>query len=279
MQQERGGLPQSTIREIAALRHFNHENIVRLICVATGQQLTSVFLVMEYCDFDLATLIDTMPTPFPENAVKSLILQLFNGLDAMHSRFFIHRDVKLSNLLLNSRGILKLADMGLARPAQEPPTAKTPNVVTLWYRAPELLFGLPNYSSAVDMWSAGCVLGELLDHKPILPGTTELQQLKLIVQLVGTPHDGIWPDFSKLPLAQHYHLPTQDYSNLKLHFGYISNEGIGLLQGLLVYDPHRRLSAAAAARHAYFRVHPPPCPPELLPVLPVQRKAASGFSS
>jgi cyclin-dependent kinase 10 len=156
------------------------------------------------------------------------MLQLLKGLEYCHSHSIIHRDLKMSNLLLTSTGLLKIgntyffyakralyssynfiADFGLARTLSLPGKPMTPNVVTLWYRAPEVLFGDSNYTTSIDLWSAGCIMGELMQHKPLLPGNTEQAQLDLIVKLLGSPNDTIWPGFNKLPSAKLLALPKQ----------------------------------------------------------------------
>jgi cyclin-dependent kinase 10 len=152
---------------------------------------------------------------------KCLMQQLLEGVRYLHEHHGIHRDLKLSNLLLTRDGILKigwsfalvpfldhrlifsrLADFGLARRITNPNKPMTPKVVTLWYRAPEVLFGDKTYSTAIDTWSTGCIMGEFLLHRPLLPGTTEMQQVRLIADLIGKPNTSVWPGFDRLPLAR-----------------------------------------------------------------------------
>lgn len=142
MENEQWGLPISSMREINLLLNLRHENIVELREVAVGKSLRSMFLVMTYCEQDLASLLDNMPQPFTEAQIKCIGLQLFRGLNYVHKRFIVHRDIKVSNLLLTDSGCLKIADFGLARQFTLPNGTMTPMVVTLWYRAPELLFGV-----------------------------------------------------------------------------------------------------------------------------------------
>jgi cyclin-dependent kinase 10 len=147
MENEQWGLPISSMREINLLLNLRHENIVELREIAVGKSLRSIFLVMTYCEQDLASLLDNMSQPFTEAQVKCIALQLFRGLNYVHKRFIVHRDIKVSNLLLTDSGCLKIADFGLARQFTLPNGTMTPMVVTLWYRAPELLFGMKRYFS------------------------------------------------------------------------------------------------------------------------------------
>lgn len=170
MQDEKDGLPISSLREINLLLNISHKNIVSLKEVAVGRRLDSIFLVMEYCEQDLASLLDNMHTKFTEAQVKCILLQVLEGLDFLHSHFIIHRDLKVSNLLMTDDGCVKIGDFGLARKYSIPNDEMTPTVVTLWYRAPELLFGAKQQTTAIDIWSVACIFGELLLNKPLIPG-------------------------------------------------------------------------------------------------------------
>lgn len=163
------------------------------------------------------------------------------------------------------------ADFGLARTLSLPGKPMTPNVVTLWYRAPEVLFGDTNYTTAIDLWSAGCIMGELMQHKPLLPGNTEQAQLDLIVKLLGSPNDSIWPGFSKLPSAKALVLPTQSYNNIKEVFPRYSENTLGLLAALLTYNPKTRFTVKQAIAHPYFQESPRAQDPALLPTYPEVR--------
>ncbi|KAF5892697.1 cyclin-dependent kinase 10 isoform X2, partial [Clarias magur] len=181
---------------------------------------------------------------------------LLRGLVYLHQNFILHRDLKVSNLLMTDKGCVKIADFGLARVYGVPQQPMTPKVVTLWYRAPELLLGTKNQSTALDMWAVGCILAELLAHKPLLPGSSEIQQLDLIVQLLGTPNENIWPGFSRLPLVGQYSLRKQPYNNLKNKFTWLSEAGLRLLNLLFMYNPQRRASAKDCLESSYFKEKP-----------------------
>lgn len=149
-----------------------------------------------------------------------------------------------------------LADFGLARNFGVPPKPMTPHVVTLWYRAPELLLGSSSHTTSIDMWAVGCILGELLGHKPLLPGTTEISQLEMIIDLLGTPSDLIWPEFSKLPAVKNFTLKQQPYNNLKQRFPWLSAAGLRILNFLFMYDPKKRATAEECLQSSYFKEPP-----------------------
>lgn len=132
----------------------------------------------------------------------------------------------------------------------------TPHVVTLWYRAPELLLACSSHTTSIDMWAVGCILGELLGHKPLLPGTTEVSQLELIIDLLGTPSEAIWPEFSKLPAIKNFTLKHQPYNNLKQRFPWLSAAGLRLLNFLFMYDPKKRATAEECLSSSYFKEPP-----------------------
>lgn len=190
METEKEGFPITAIREIKILRELDHPNIVKLKEIVTGRSGdrsgSAIYMVFEFFEHDLAGLMNSKFV-FSEAQIKSYIKQLLAGLHYIHKRRILHRDIKASNLLINDAGVLKIADFGLARPVPPKGAALSNRVVTLWYRAPELLLGSTNYTSAIDMWSVGCILGEMLAHKPLFPGNTEAEQLELICKCCGSP--------------------------------------------------------------------------------------------
>jgi serine/threonine protein kinase len=191
---------------------------------------------------------------------------------------FADRDLKLSNLLYTNAGMLKLADFGLARtasPLGAAAGALTPRVVTLWYRAPELLLGSGEYGSPVDAWAAGCVMGELLRREPLFPGRDEAEMWRMVVALLGTPSDRIWPGWSRLPRAGSVTAGAaqQNYNYLKRDLPDVSPAGVELLNALLTFDPRKRLTLDEAARHAWFRERPLPRAPEAMPRFPSSHAA------
>ncbi len=192
--EESEGFPLTSIREIKTLKRCQHPNVVKFLEVVVGQSRDAVFLLFEYCEHDLSILLRNYEHPFRESEIKRLMIQLLSAVDFLHKQWIVHRDIKLSNLLYNSKGELKLADFGLARTVGYPSTDPlTPTVVTLWYRAPEVLLGAGQYSFPIDLWSVGCVFGELLLGEAILQSSTELEQIYVIFKLLGKP-----PSYSPL---------------------------------------------------------------------------------
>ncbi|TVY14199.1 Cyclin-dependent kinase 11B, partial [Lachnellula arida] len=227
------GVPVTGLREIQTLMDCEHINIVGLREVVVGEdtrkiekydyalflllfmdlqdtiltQRNSIFLVLDFLEHDLKTLLEDMPEPFLPSETKTLLSQLVSGISYLHSNWILHRDLKTSNLLLNNRGVLKIADFGMARYFGDPSPKMTQLVVTLWYRAPELLLGASHYGRAVDMWSIGCIFGELLHKDALLPGKNEVDQLSRIFELCGIPTETSWPAFRRLPNARSLKLP------------------------------------------------------------------------
>lgn len=182
--------------------------------------------------------------------------QLFLGLRYLHKNYIIHRDIKVSNLLFNQKGVLKIADFGLARKCGALDELMSPCVVTLWYRAPEILLQSNKHTAAMDMWSAGCVFGELLLQKPLLTGKSEMQQIEMIIDLIGTPNSKIWPEFSCLPIPKKFILKHQPFNNISHVFSSQTAACIRLLNLLLVYDPTKRSTAEDSLQSSYFHEHP-----------------------
>lgn len=271
MEREKDGIPISGLREINILLNLRHTNIVELMEVVVGKSVDSIFLVMKFCEQDLASLLDNMQSPFTEAQVKCIMLQVLHGLKYLHEHFIIHRDLKVSNLLMTDKGCVKIADFGLARKFGKPLKPMTPKVVTLWYRAPELLLGAKSQTTAIDMWAAGCILGELLAHRPMMSGRSEVQQIEMIVEMFGTPNENIWPGFSSLPALEYVSLKKQPYNNLRHTFPWLSEAGVRLLNFLFMYDPNKRATAEDCLDSSYFKEQPYPCEPDLMPSFPQHR--------
>ncbi|OVA17557.1 Protein kinase domain [Macleaya cordata] len=277
MEKEREGFPLTSLREINILLSFHHPSIVDVKEVVVGSNLDSIFMVMEYMEHDLKGLMETMKQPYSQSEVKCLMLQLLEGVKYLHDNWVLHRDLKTSNLLLNNRGELKICDFGLSRQYGSPLKPYTHLVVTLWYRAPELLLGAKQYSTAIDMWSLGCIMAELLSKEPLFNGKTEVDQLDKIFRTLGTPSETIWPGFSKLPGVK-VNFVKQQYNLLRKKFPatsftgspILSDAGFDLLNKLLTYDPEKRISAGDALNHEWFREVPLPKSKDFMPTFPAQ---------
>uniref|UniRef100_A0A0M3IE84 Cell division protein kinase 5 n=1 Tax=Ascaris lumbricoides TaxID=6252 RepID=A0A0M3IE84_ASCLU len=192
------GVPSSALREICLLKELKHENIVRLYDVVHSER--KLTLVFEYCDQDLKKYFDSCNGEIDQQVVKSLMYQLLRGLAFCHAHNVLHRDLKPQNLLINNNMQLKLADFGLARAFGIPVRCYSAEVVTLWYRPPDVLFGAKLYNTSIDMWSAGCIFAEIANAgRPLFPGADVDDQLKRIFRMLGTPTDDTWPSLSQLP--------------------------------------------------------------------------------
>ncbi|MQM09191.1 hypothetical protein Taro_042059 [Colocasia esculenta] len=237
-----------------------------------GRLIRQVYMVMEYLEYDLSRVIEGAKQRLSEGSAKYLMHQLLQGVSFLHANGVMHRDLKTSNLLLNREGQLKLCDFGLSRRCidgigkQQP---YTDLVVTLWYRAPELLLMAEGYSAAVDMWSVGCIMAELLRRVPLFPGTNELDQLHRIFGVLGVPDEATWPDFTSLCAKMGVRLtsgcgrPCTGKLKKLLPRASLSEAGHDLLVRLLAYDPRRRLTVEEALNHPWFQEMPAPTKPRL----------------
>ncbi|CAB4293361.1 unnamed protein product [Prunus armeniaca] len=259
-------------REILILRRLDHPNVVKLEGLVTSRMSCSLYLVFEYMEHDLAGLAASPAIKFTEPQVKCYMHQLLSGLEHCHNRHVLHRDIKGSNLLIDNGGVLKIADFGLASffdPNHKQPM--TSRVVTLWYRPPELLLGATDYGVGVDLWSAGCILAELLAGKPIMPGRTEVEQLHKIFKLCGSPSEEYWKK-SKLPHATIFK-PQQSYKRcIAETFKDFPPSSLPLIETLLAIDPAERQTATAALRNEFFVTKPYACEPSSLPKYPPSKE-------
>ncbi|CAM9553810.1 unnamed protein product [Chrysoparadoxa australica] len=198
------GFPVTALRETNVLLSLTHPNIMRVHEMLVGSSAEKIYMVMEYFDRDLKDVMSKMKKrheSFSTSEVKNLMLQLLRAVEHLHRHWYIHRDLKTSNLLYNSKGKVAICDFGLARKYEEPIQPYTQLVVTLWYRPPELLLGEKVYSTAVDMWSLGCIFGEIVLGEPMMKGKGEVDQMNKIFNVLGAPSEDKWPGWSKLPLA------------------------------------------------------------------------------
>ncbi|KAG6143021.1 negative regulator of the PHO system [Claviceps purpurea] len=245
------GTPSTAIREISLMKELKHENIVALYDVIHTEN--KLMLVFEFMDGDLKRYMDVNGErgALQPNVIKSFMYQLLKGIEFCHHNRVLHRDLKPQNLLINSKGVLKLGDFGLARAFGIPVNTFSNEVVTLWYRAPDVLLGSRTYNTSIDIWSAGCIMAEMFTGRPLFPGTTNEDQIVRIFRIMGTPTERTWPGISQFPeykpTFQMY--ATQDLRSI-LHA--IDPVGIDLLQRMLQVRPELRISAHDALQHPWF---------------------------
>ncbi|CAL9754737.1 unnamed protein product [Musa acuminata subsp. burmannicoides] len=259
LQMDEEGIPPTSLREISLLQLLSRSiYIVRLLNVEQVKKNNKpiLYLVFEYVDTDLKKFIDSFrrgsnPRPIPSPVIQSFLYQLCKGVAHCHGHGVLHRDLKPQNLLVDKeKGILKIADLGLGRAFTIPLKSYTHEIVTLWYRAPEVLLGTTHYSTGVDMWSIGCIFAEMVRSQLLFPGDSELQQLLHIFRLLGTPTEEQWPGVGLLRDWHEY--PQWKPQNLARAVPALEPEGVDLLSKMLQYDPANRISAKAAMEHPYF---------------------------
>src|SRR5271154_6123997 len=234
------------------MKELKHENIVSLHDVIHTEN--KLMLVFEYMDKDLKKYMDTQGDRGALNpiTIKSFMHQLLKGIDFCHTNRVLHRDLKPQNLLINSKGVLKLADFGLARAFGIPVNTFSNEVVTLWYRAPDVLLGSRTYNTSIDIWSAGCIMAEMYTGRPLFPGTTNDDQLAKIFRLMGTPTERTWPGISQF---SEYKTTFPAFATQSLHaiLPQVDALGLDLLGKMLQLRPEMRISASEALRHAGFK--------------------------
>ncbi|WFD32363.1 [pyruvate dehydrogenase (acetyl-transferring)] kinase [Malassezia sp. CBS 17886] len=303
------GISQSAIREIMLNQELQHENIVWLREVLL--QDSSIFLVYEYVDHDFLQIIHhhvaVLRAPIGAPMLKSMLWQLLNGIHYLHENWIMHRDLKPANILVNAAGVVKVGDLGLARIYADPIVslyATDMVVVTIWYRAPELLLGARHYSTAIDMWATGCIWGELMALRPIFKGeevrlrqdtkSAPLQtpQLAKITDVLGTPTRDRWPAIESLPeyaawlaaRTNHKYVriaagaagAVPDRSMPKTLYPWYTDRssdlaGYDLFDHLLQYDPGRRISAGEALEHPWFAKAPLPTESSIFASVPASQ--------
>lgn len=279
MESEEEGIPSTAIREVAVLKVTDHPNVVKLFDVfCTPGRL---HLVFEFVEMDLKQHMKQHNFKLEPRVVKALQRQLMRGIEFCHSHRIIHRDLKPQNILINNAGCsssedaLKIADLGMARRFSLPLPKYTHEVVTTWYRAPEILFGTQEYSLAVDVWSAGCILGEMATGAALFQGDSEIDTIFQIFRKLGTPTETEWPGLAELPdfkptFPQWRKRPWEEIRNTAAQLGL---EGIQLLEQMLCYDPRRRDSARQTLARPYLLL-----PAEVLPAAQSSSVAAQSSS-
>jgi len=250
LESEEEGVPCTAIREISLLKELDHPNVVRLLEII--HDVDKLTLVFEFCDQDLKQHLDAHFGILDHNKIKWFLYQLLKGVEYCHKRRVLHRDLKPQNLLISKKdNTLKLADFGLARAFTVPVRNYSPEVVTLWYRAPEVLMGFKNYSTPIDMWSIGCIFAEMKKGKPLFTGKTPDQQIMSIFKGLGTPTPEVYPKIVELPQYRD-DFPKYPGKDLSVLVQGLEEEGYDLLRKLLHYDPSKRPTAAEAIEHPYI---------------------------
>ncbi|XP_065674244.1 cyclin-dependent kinase 5 homolog isoform X2 [Hydra vulgaris] len=244
------GAPCTAIREVSILKDLKHANIVTLHdIIHTPKSLTLVF---EYLEKDLKSYMDDCGGIIALSNVKLFLFQILRGLHYCHKRKVLHRDLKPQNLLINEKGELKLADFGLARAKSVPTKTYSNEVVTLWYRPPDVLLGSTVYNASIDMWGVGCIFYEMVTGRPMFPGSTSDNELTLIFKMLGTPNEKTWPGITTNPEFIAGRFPNYRPEKLHNHLPRIELEGLDLLQKFICFVPAARIDAFAGMKHSYF---------------------------
>ena len=246
---EREGVPTTVLREICLLRELAHPNIVNLKDIVVTER--RLYLIFEFVEGDLRKFLQRHEGSLSAMQVKRIMYQMLEGICFCHSRRIMHRDLKPENILISEDQTVKIADFGLARAFQIPMRPYTNEVQTLWYRAPELLLRAAEYSVGIDMWSAGCILADLLRKGPLFRANTEEGQLVEIMKVMGTPTEAVWPGVTQL---RGFSVSFPTYHRVDFHALFPEAEPlcIDLLEKMLVLDPSARISAKQALKHPFF---------------------------
>lgn len=262
------GLAPDAIRELKFLQELSHPNIIKLETVFSSKD-ESINIVLEYLPGgDLEQLIrDSNGVRYGAADIKAWMGMISRAIWFCHENFVLHRDIKPNNLLIAADGEVKLADFGLARSFSEPYRRMTSNVITRWYRPPELLFGAKHYSGAVDIWSVGCVFAELVLRIPYMAADTEIGQVDLVCRAIGTPTEENWPGVTKLPeyTVSEPHTPVVPRALYLDRFRTVGHDGVDLLMAMLTLDPRKRITAREVLEHPYWSSEPKPTANKHLP--------------
>ncbi|XP_017482010.1 PREDICTED: cyclin-dependent kinase 20 [Rhagoletis zephyria] len=249
-----GNISLNTLREIKTLQLCQSKYIVSIIDIYPD--LTGLALVLEYMPETLYGKLRNEVNPLNRQQIRQYTQMMLKGIEYLHSMGIMHRDIKPANLLISEDESLKIADFGLARlyfPKEEN-KLYSPQVSTRWYRAPEILWGSQKYSPAVDMWAAGCVFAEMLRGVPLFSGSTDIEQLALVIRTLGSPRLNEWPELTSLPDYNKIRFPNA----IGVHWDNLFPSctqavEINLVSNLVVYNPKNRLTASEALNHDYFQ--------------------------
>lgn len=239
----------SAIREIKVMKELTGKFVLTLKDAFIHKDF--IHLVLEFCDFDLESILKNKNLVLMPSDIKGWCFMLLRGLLELHSKFYIHRDIKPNNCLIKLDGTLKLADFGLTRKMDY---KMTPQAITRWYRPPEMLFGAVNYTIATDMWSVGTVFAEMFLRVPFFAAETDLQQIEMIFRALGTPKINDWPEIKELP--GYFEVAKSEENCIENLFSAVSSDAIDLLKNMLVFNPLKRISCMEALKHDYFKNAP-----------------------
>lgn len=249
------GIPATALREITILKNLQHNCLVKLLHLELSDK--KIMLCLEYVKYDLKKFWDTnFKDKDPDiKHIKYIMYQILLGVDYLHGKKILHRDLKPQNILISEKDLkIKIADFGLSRTYSIPIRCYTKEVLTLWYRAPELILGAEYYATGIDMWSIGCIFGELFYKKPIFSGDSEINQLFQIFKTCGSPDENTLPGYKTFP---HY---NEDFPYFSQPIGLagllkntsIDSDGLDLLSKMLAYNPSKRISCKEALKHSFF---------------------------
>lgn len=254
------GFPITSLREIKFLNQISHRNIVKLQEIAISKncddRVEDFYLVFPFFEHDLAGLLRNPAVTLPMAHAKYYMQEIIRGCSAMHKAGLVHRDLKASNILIDNKGSVRIADFGLTQLFTPVRTEYTPGVVTRWYRAPELLLGTRSYTSAIDIWSLGCIFLEIFVRSPILMGNSDIHQLELICDLCGSPSLSDWPEMEALPDYKAVSLPSGRCSKIFKQFSNLDRSFLLLVEKMLCWNPKKRPTAQEVLSHDFFYSHP-----------------------
>lgn len=240
------GISAVNLREICFLKTLRHQGIVSLQGVCISDK--ALDLIFEYMEGDLRGYIESIKFPVPELLIKKFLIQMLTSLHYCHANRVLHRDLKPQNLLIDRNFDIKIGDFGLARSFQIPMRPYTACVQTLWYRSPEILIGAKSYTTAIDIWSIGCIFSEMVTSDPLFPGRSEIDVVYKIFQLLGTPNEDTWPGVSSFQyFKQDY--PVWNKVTMKDLYTRLDANGVDLLGKMITMNPEYRISAADALNH------------------------------